>query len=160
MSDTGMTTNRRAFIAAGGAGAIAMLGLAGRARAAEEMSAEETAGVKVVNDFCEAWATKDAEKIVSYMDENASFQMFEAAPIVKGREVIKGRLMAFLASSTSAEFEVLRTHAIGKIVINERIDHFVSEQGERAFHVTGVFYVNDGKIVHWYDYMYPGAEVG
>jgi limonene-1,2-epoxide hydrolase len=40
--------------------------------------------------------------------------------------------------------------------MNERTDRFVSARGEMIFSVTGVFIVEDGKIVYWKDYLFPG----
>jgi limonene-1,2-epoxide hydrolase len=46
---------------------------------------------------------------------------------------------------------------MGKIVINERTDRFMGDGGDMLFTVTGVFVVEDGKIVYWKDYLFPGA---
>ena len=64
----------------------------------------------------------------------------------------------FLSTRTSARFEMLRSVAVGNIVVNERIDHFGKEEGpEDAFHITGFFLVKNGKIVEWRDYMMPAG---
>ena len=40
----------------------------------------------------------------------------------------------------------------------ERTDRFVSARGEMVFPVTGVFVVEDGKVVYWKDYLFPGKK--
>ena len=51
--------------------------------------------------------------------------------------------------------------AIGDLVINERIDHFIQAEGSKRpdnhFHIAGVFIVRAGKIVYWKDWRMPGA---
>ena len=56
----------------------------------------------------------------------------------------------------TVEFEILRTTCMGKIVINERTDTFINAGGRMVFSVTGVFVVEEGKIVYWKDYLFPG----
>ena len=75
---------------------------------------------------------------------------------VEGRETVQGQFGGFLANAESAKFEMKASHVIGNIVINERIDHFKQKDGrEMNFHVAGFFFVKDGKIVEWQDYMMP-----
>jgi len=53
----------------------------------------------------------------------------------------------------------LRSYAIGELVINERIDHFVANDEKRSMHfsIAGFFLVRDGKIKVWKDYSLPGG---
>jgi len=151
--------NRRDFLAAGGIGAALLLA-AGETRAAgHEPGEAEKAAEKVVNDFCAAWESLDMDKLLSFMDDKIVFRMMDTSPFVEGKAAIKAGMGQFLATRTSARFEMLRSTAIGNIVINERIDHFGKESGpEDAFHVSGVFLVKNGKIVEWRDYMMPAGH--
>ena len=60
-------------------------------------------------------------------------------------------LKKFLQEADRVEFKVLDTTAAGPIVINHRIDSFVSKQPLK-WEGTGVFFVKDGKIKEWSDY--------
>ena len=165
MSSEFFLTNRRSFLAAGGAGAALLMSGFGEAHAAhheegedksKDYAAAEKANLKVVQDFCDAWETRDVDKIGSYLADDAQFRMIETAPRQEGKETIMGGMKTFLASATSAKFEVIRAHAMGNIVINDRIDYFVTPDRNMEFRIVGLFYVKDGKILEWQDYTMPG----
>ena len=148
-------TTRRKFLAAGGLGAALALGLPLRAEA-QEMTDVEKANAKVVSDFCAAWTTRDVDKIGAFLAEDAVFRMMETAPRTEGREKIMQALRMFLTNATSAEFIVHKSHVVGNIVLNQRTDVFKrSNQPDMSFNVSGVFFVKDGKIAEWYDFMMP-----
>ena len=156
MSTSDSGTNRREFLAAGGLGAALLL-VAGESRADDSgTSAVEQANEKVVNEFCATWETLDIDKVVAFLDDKIVFRMIDNSPFIEGKQAIIDGIGQFLATRTSARFEMLRSTAIGNIVVNERFDHFGKEEGPAdAFHVTGVFLVKNGKIVEWRDYMMP-----
>jgi limonene-1,2-epoxide hydrolase len=54
-------------------------------------------------------------------------------------------------NATSIEFKVLETLSLGAIVINRRVDRFVSPRSFTWVGI-GVFFVKDGKIKEWSDY--------
>lgn len=151
--------SRRDFLTAsvGGIGMLATLGLAGRSRAAEAdgWSDQEKTNVKVVNDFCAAWATRDADQVGKDFTDDMIFRMTESTPPASGKETVVERFRGFLSSAKSAEFEVLKTFAISDIVINERWDRFDTGERQSAFHVVGVFFMREGKIAEWSDYVIP-----
>ncbi len=161
MESTEKVRTRRELLAWGGLGTAALaLGLAGNvgAESASEASALtelEQANVKVVNDFCAAWATLDAAKLGEFFAEDAVFRMKEGAPLVKGKAAIVTQLGMFLKMAKTAEFVVHKTHAIGNIVLDERTDKFLMGTQDRAYHMSGVFYIKDGKIAEWLDYGMP-----
>ena len=156
MSTSDSGTNRREFLAAGGLGAALLLA-AGETRADDSgASAAEQANEKVVNEFCAAWETMDIDKLMGFLDDKIVFRMIDNAPFTEGKQAMIEGIGGFLASRKSARFEMLRSVAVGNIVVNERIDHFGKEEGPAdAYHVTGVFLVKNGKIVEWRDYMMP-----
>jgi limonene-1,2-epoxide hydrolase len=69
------------------------------------------------------------------------------APAI-GRDAILARISRFL--NRIVAFEVVQTFATGSIVLNERFDRFMPE---RTLHLAGVFFVKEGKIVEWTDYL-------
>jgi len=132
---------RRSFLttslATAGLGALAPLALASRASAAE-WSAAEQANVKLVTDFCASWSTRDLKQVFPRL--------------ATGQAGITERLGSWMESSDRIQFEILDTFALGPIVINHRIDHFVSKTRPLTWEGVGVFFVKDGKIQEWSDY--------
>lgn len=145
---------------AAGAGVALGAGLVSKSHAqdAAGFPEVEAANVQVVNDFCAAWESMDMEKIYSYAADDIVFHMTEATPAISGKVALIEGTKQFLAAAKSAKFEVLRTQAMGNVVINERIDHFDLGEVKNAFHVTGFFFLKDGKIVQWRDYSVPKIE--
>jgi limonene-1,2-epoxide hydrolase len=146
MTERKNTIDRRSFIAAG-AGLAAIAGIARPAHA--EMTTDEKANVKVVNDFCAAWPSHDLGKVMAFFADNGAYRMTETMEPAKGRDAVTARVKGLI--DRVEEFKVLDTFARGPMVINERIDRF-SGGPLKAWHGVGVFFVKDGKIVEWYDY--------
>ena len=157
MNASERTTSRRGFLATGGATAALgmVLGSTASAESATGPSELEKANEKVVNDFCAAFDTLDQEKLLSFLSDDITFRMFDTAPLIEGKEAMREGLASFLAPAKSAHFEMIRSQAMGNIVLNERIDHFDMGEVKNTFHMTGVFLVKSGKIVEWYDYSMP-----
>lgn len=153
--------SRRDFLTAGvgGIGMLATLGMAGRSQAAEAdgWSDQEKTNVKVVNDFCAAWATRDADQVGKDFTDDMIFRMTSATPPANGKQTVVEQFRTFLSTAKSAEFEVLKTFAIHDIVINERWDRFDTGERKMEFHVAGVFFMRKGKIAEWSDYVIPAA---
>ena len=152
--------SRRTFTASG-LTALATLGLArlsfaqAAAPAGKSVSPEiEKANVAVVNDFCAAFARKDLAKAVSLLANNCTYRPTQTRPPVVGKEKIADTIKGFL--ERGAEFKVLKTVAIGPLVLNERDDIIVTATNgpTRTFHVAaGLFFVENAKIVEWTDYV-------
>jgi limonene-1,2-epoxide hydrolase len=138
---------RRSALATTGIGLLAA-STAPRLGAAD-MSAAEQGNIRLVNEFCASWPAHDPAKIMSFFADNCAYRMTETMEPSKGREAVNNRVTALAA--TVQGFEVLDTWARGPIVINERIDRFISGT-LKSWHGVGVFFVRDGKIVEWYDY--------
>ena len=69
--------------------------------------------------------------------------------IGEGREAVTARVKALIDHVD--RFEVLDTFARGPMVVNERIDR-ISNFALKSWHGVGVFFIQNGKIVDWYDY--------
>jgi limonene-1,2-epoxide hydrolase len=137
--------------AAVGLGAVMTLGAGGAAQAAE-LTDTEKANVKLVGDFCAAWATRDFAKILPFLAEDSSYRMSETTPAVAGHAGVRERLGSWLESSQQIEFKILDTYAKGPMVVNHRVDRFVSSTRPLTWEGVGVFFVKDGKIKEWFDY--------
>lgn len=147
------STTRREFLAAGGAAPLA-LALAGQS-GSRELTAAEQANVDVVNGFCDAWATRDAAQIASFLADDAVFRFTQDSDAATGSETFRQMAGGFLADASDVRFDVLETWAVGPLVVNLRVDYFTTADGQQEFRVGGVFYVNDGKIVEWIDALAP-----
>ena len=140
---------RRSFLKNGAACALGLPMLAQGA----DLSATEKSNVKVIEDFCDAWATKDLDKIASFFGDPIVFRITEAAPPLTGREAIVARLKPLIDRSVSVKFELLQKFARGPLVVAERYDYFPTADKPNRFHVVGVFLMKDGKIAEWTDYV-------
>jgi limonene-1,2-epoxide hydrolase len=144
--------SRRAF---GGLLALAPIG------AARAETADEAAKIDLVSRFCLAWNTKDVEKLIPYLADAIEYQVFEGRPTINGIEQFRAQMGKFMAGMKTIDWEIKRSAAIGDLVINERIDHFIQPEGsnrpDNHFHIAGVFIVRGGKIVYWKDWRMPGA---
>jgi len=141
---------RRGFLLAAGLGAASVVGGAASAAAAEWSDAEKS-NVKIVSDFCAAWSTRDMARVLPFLTDDCVYRMSETTPAVNGHEGINARLKSYVDSSQQVEFRVLDTFAAGPIVINHRVDRFVSSR-PLTWEGVGVFFVKDGKIKEWSDY--------
>ena len=149
-----MATTRREFLAAGGVAPLALV-LGGQS-GSRDLTAAEQANVDVVNGFCDAWATRDAANIASFLSEDAVFRFTQDGDAATGSDTLRQQAEGFLADASEVLFDVLETYAIGPLVVNLRVDYFTNAGGPRnEFRVAGVFYVRDGKIVEWIDALAP-----
>jgi limonene-1,2-epoxide hydrolase len=141
---------RRGFMSAASLGAAALFVGGGRAAAADWNEAEK-ANVKTVSDFCAAWSTRDIARVLPFLADDCVYRMTESAPPVNGHAGVTDRLKSFLDEATLVEFRVLDVMAAGPIVINHRIDRFMTAR-PLTWEGVGVFYVRDGRIKEWSDY--------
>lgn len=141
---------RRAFLAA--AAAVTGAGMANGAEAGQGSPAEK-ANIQIVNGFCAAWATRDLKQILSFFAADGVYRMSETTPPVTGHAGVIQRLGSWIESSDKGiEFRILDTYAKGPMVVNHRIDRFMSSTRPLTWEGVGVFFVKDGKIKEWNDY--------
>jgi limonene-1,2-epoxide hydrolase len=141
---------RREFLA--GSAALALAGLINRAEAGQ-MTAEEKANSEIVAGFCAAWATRDLTKILAFFAGEGTYRMTETTPAVTGHAGIIEKLGSWIESSDRGiEFRILDSYAKGPMVVNHRIDRFMSSTRPLTWEGVGVFFVKDGKIREWNDY--------
>jgi len=156
-----------------GAGALAALGVS-MAQAGghtggerklldpEPQKALEEANEELVNNFIRDYATRDVDVLAGYMADDIIYQISEGQGDIVGVENYKTRNRAMFAGLEKVDWQILRSCAIGQLVINERIDDFFPKPGGKVprmrFHVAGYFLVVDNKIKVWRDFGYPGAK--
>jgi limonene-1,2-epoxide hydrolase len=141
----GPELNRRGFLAAG---AIALTSMT-RSASAAQLTTDEAANVKLVNDFCAAWPSHDLDRIMAFFADDGAYRMTETTPLADGRDAVSERIQTII--NNVDRFDVLDTFARGPMVINERIDYF-SDFTLKTWRGVGVFFIREGKIVDWYDY--------
>jgi limonene-1,2-epoxide hydrolase len=154
-----MNYNRREWML--GASALALLPAA-CGDPAMDFSELETANETVVNNFCRDWGLRDIDALMPYLAEDLIYQITPGQPLITSAEQFKKQMGPFLSKLEEVNWEILRSHAIGPLVLNERIDHFVAPEGGKApsmhFHIAGHFLVEDGIIKVWKDWPMPGVK--
>jgi limonene-1,2-epoxide hydrolase len=120
----------------------------------------ELANEKLVGNFCADWSKRDVEALVPYLASEFVYQMFEGRPDLVGPEAFRKEIGPFLRNLATVRWDILRSEAIGPLVINERVDHFIAPPGGRTMHfpIAGLFVVRNQKIVLWRDYSMPGGK--
>ena len=156
-----------------GAGMIAALGMA-ESRAGshtgggrtlltpDQQQALEAANETLVTNFIRDYATRDVDVLAAYMADDIIYQVSETQGEIQGIEAYRKRNASMFAGLEKIDWQILRSFAIGQLVINDRIDEFFPKPGSRVprmrFRVSGYFLVVDNKIKIWRDFGYPGAK--
>ena len=102
---------RRGFLTAGALGACGAIASTARVHAAEP-TAEEKANVKIVKDFCAAWAAKDTAKIESLLADDIAVRWSERAEWIKGKANAFERMKGILdrPGVEKVELELVETY--------------------------------------------------
>ena len=122
----------------------------------------EAANEQLVNDFCRDWSLRDVKALRPYLAEDLTYQIAPGQPLIRSRDEFEERMGAWLSSLESCRWDILRSHVIGQVVMNERIDWFNAPEGSGSpsmrFHIVGHFLIEDGVIKVWKDWPIPGAK--
>lgn len=105
---------------------------------------------EIVTDFLLALQAADIDRVVSLLDEDATW-INVSLPTVRGRRNVEKILR--LSQKTGGGFRVHfhSTVAEGVTVFNQRTDAITLGRFEQRFWVMGRFEVRDGKILVWRD---------
>jgi len=116
--------------------------------------AAEQANEALVNRFCSDWSRRDAQLLAGYFAEKFEYMMYEGGPVITSHEAFVKQMTPFLTKLKAVDWVVVRSHAMGPMVINERIDHFYAQDSKHDHHprIAGLFIVRNGKIAIWRDY--------
>jgi limonene-1,2-epoxide hydrolase len=114
----------------------------------------EKANEEIVNRFCRDWSRQDAGLLAGYFTEPFEYMMYEGGPVITSKEAFVQQLGQFLKKLKAVDWVINRSHVLGPMVINERIDHFYAHDSKYDHHphIAGLFIVRDGKIAIWRDY--------
>lgn len=117
------------------------------------MTDSKEASEKLVRDFLGSWQGRDINKICSAFADNAVYHNVPVKPI-EGMAGIRAIFQAFLDGFKYAELEIISLAAEPGLVLAERVDHFIMNDGRKIrLPVTGVFVVKNGKITRFSDYF-------
>jgi len=155
-------TRRRILTGAGAAGLSACTGAQMARPEVSGLSDLESANEALVTHFCRDWSLRNTAKLRPYLAEDLLYQITPGQPLIESRDQFESQMGGWMKGLASVDWEILRSHAIGPVVINERIDHFIAPEGSKApsmhFHVVGHFFIENGVIKIWKDWPIPGAE--
>lgn len=84
-----------------------------------------------------------------FLADDIVYRMTETSAPIVGADAVLDTYRKL--NATSITFEVLETFTAGPIVINRRVDRFVSPRSF-TWQGVGVFFLTDGKIKEWSDY--------
>jgi len=148
---------RRGFLTAGALGACAAIATVADAA---EPTADEKANVKIVKDFCAAWAAKDIAKIESLLDDNVAVRWSERADWIKGKATAFERMKGILERPgvEKVELELVETYPRGPLVFNDRWDRTIRNGKMTQHRLASIFFIKGGKIVEWLDYDLPDPK--
>ena len=106
-----------------------------------------------VDTFVAAWPTGDAARVASLFSIDASYHNGPLEP-VRGRSAIEATLAEFMAMGGEVTVDMLNLLADERLVMTERVDHFVIGGSTYSLPVMGIFEVErDGRIAAWRDYF-------
>jgi len=109
--------------------------------------------LETVNEFIDRVVSGDVDSACDLVTDDVEY---DNVPLGKnfGPDGIKSFLGGMTGSVESIEFIVEREAATGNIVMNERIDRFITSKGTFDILVCGVFELTEeGKISLWRDYF-------
>ena len=108
-----------------------------------------------MNDFCATFAVPfDWDKMASFLRDDCKYRASQTVRMVEGPDAIVGLLKSFAGNATSAGVEIVDTWARGPVVVNDRVDRFALPANNLDIPVVGVFYMVDGKIAEWTDFVF------
>ena len=103
--------------------------------------------------FVESWPGGDAGRVASFFSHDAVYHNIPLAP-VHGRTAIEAALAEMMRLGGRVDVDVRHVVVDGPLVMVERVDHFVAEDGATvSLPVAGAFDVREGLIRAWRDYF-------
>jgi limonene-1,2-epoxide hydrolase len=102
--------------------------------------------------FMEVWPLGDAAKLGSFFSEDAVYHNMPMEP-VQGRDSILATFAHFMSMGGQVAVEITHMVADGAIVMTERVDHFIGDEGRISLPMLGVIEVHGGVITAWRDYF-------
>jgi limonene-1,2-epoxide hydrolase len=115
---------------------------------------------QVVDAFLAAIEAQDLDRALALVTDDVSYENVPIDPNV-GKEAMGAVLRGFLEPAAEVEWKVVRQHAVGDLVVNERVDRFRIGDGWLELPIAGFFEVTDeGLIRRWRDYFDMATYTG
>jgi limonene-1,2-epoxide hydrolase len=124
------------------------------------LAALEARNADLVRSFCAAWSAMDPDAIVGHLAPDCAYQIYEGGPVKRGVGEIHATLTDFMQRWQRVEFVIYRLAALGNFVIHERTERYTGRDGhpDWEFNVTGLLWIEKGRIRRWRDDSLPGAR--
>jgi limonene-1,2-epoxide hydrolase len=106
-----------------------------------------------IDAFIDAWPRGDAAGLADYFSVEAVYHNGPLEPTV-GRDAIRDAFAELMALGGTVSVEIRHFLSDDKVVLTERVDHFVCEGRTIALPVMGTCEVQDGLITAWRDYFH------
>ena len=109
--------------------------------------------IPIVLGFCDAWHSKNLDKVMSFLAEDCFYHNVPWAPVI-GHDPIRATLQSYMdgAQEVDVVFKSV-AQATDGTVLTERIDRFLIGGTWKDLPVMGAFEVKHGKITRWCDYF-------
>jgi len=113
---------------------------------------------EVVRAELEAWASLDADKIMAYIADHATFLPGFSFPTYSGFKEIRKAMEGFVKVMTKCDIEIVNLAVVGNVVLTERVDRLIFDGKPVDAPGMGAFEVSGDKITAWRDYFYSAAD--
>jgi limonene-1,2-epoxide hydrolase len=111
----------------------------------------------VIRQFLKDMEQMDYDSAMRWVADTCEYVNPPPLPVVHGPAGVRSLLEPFFAPTLHNEFVLLREAAHGSVVFIERLDRHQLADKWVELPVTGVFEVQDGKIIYWRDYFDAGS---
>jgi limonene-1,2-epoxide hydrolase len=105
-----------------------------------------------INAFIEAWPHGEAARLAAFFAEGAIYHNVPLEPAV-GRDAIVDTFAQFMALGGTVRVELRHLLSDDKVVMTERVDHFVGVDRTIDLPMMGICEVQEGLITAWRDYF-------
>jgi len=128
----------------------------------ENISSQEQANLKIVHQFFASWPSGDIKKITSYLAEDTVYTGLAhdhqiENPVLKGKKAFADYWWSMIKNLDAQTVKVTRSSVIGNTVMTERRGSATVGGKTYHFHIGTIFYIVDGKIKTFTEYMMPRA---
>ncbi len=115
-----------------------------------------TTAIEIAQTFFDHWSANRIDEAIAMLAEDVLYDNVPF-PDITGRENVRKFHRDFgIGNKFTVDWKVVHIAAAGNVVLNERIDIFLHENGGRiTLPVMGTVTVENGMITVWRDYFDP-----
>lgn len=115
-----------------------------------------TTAIETAQTFFDHWSANRIDEAIAMLAEDVLYDNVPF-PDITGRENVRKFHRDFgIGAEFTVDWKVVQIAAAGNVVLNERVDIFLHENGGRiTLPVMGTLTVEDGMITVWRDYFDP-----